>query len=275
MKNRKLKTWVKIVPIIIVCIAIGIGFLSCHTKQEEDPVVIIEPTQTPEVVPSATPLPDWYITQDNKDRLTQLYQDSIAMNKDVKYILSFQNGLVEEAVVQGQTNDEYLSLDWQTKQYRSWGSAVLDVRNESLDDQNILIYGHYVYPERTPDRTIMFTPLVQLFEEENYEENQYFYLMNDEYICTYQVAYVANVPVEDVPGGQAPIVGLEYNFPDYTEEQLTTLFTNLEDYVSYDTGVKISYGDHWVTMQTCIEGNHYQRQIVIGKQIDQQLIKEN
>jgi len=61
--------------------------------------------------------------------------------------------IIEELVVHSSDNNEYLRLSFE-KEYHRYGTIFMDYRN-TLDDQNIIMYGHYVYY----DEDGMFTEL--------------------------------------------------------------------------------------------------------------------
>lgn len=273
MKKRK-NTWKNIIAVIcIAIIAYGAVVLFAYNLHDEEPVTDM-PTPSPSVLPAPSPTlpPEWLLSQEDESRLHDLYEEDHAMNADVKGILSFQSGLIEEPILQGTSNDSYLRTDWKTGGYLSWGSVEMDYRNDPMNDQNTLLYGHYVYPERTPDRTIMFTPLLQLEQQENYADNQFLNIVTDQQIITYQIAYVFDCPIVDVQGGQAPAEGYAFNDLTYDQDSLAYFLDHVKQSEYYDTGVEITDNDRWLTMQTCVEGTDYHREIVIAKEIDRREI---
>ena len=113
-----------------------------------------------------------YSTNDlTQIKVNQEYNKNKKINEDYVGLLKFDSGLIEEDVVQGETNETYLRTDWHTGKYDEEGSVFMDSES-NLADQNITLYGHYVYESYDSSRTHKFTPLELLLEEENYEANK-------------------------------------------------------------------------------------------------------
>ena len=170
------------------------------------------------------------------------------------------------SVVQGETNDTYIRTDWKTMQYDEEGSVFLDYRN-SLDDQNMIIYGHYVYASYDASGTHKFTPLRLLKEEENYEANRYITLQLEDEIRTYEIAmvlYVDTYVAED--GLRYTVPELQYDLTDLGDH-FDTFIVNAEAAAFYDTGIRPVKNDRLLTMQTCVEGNEDLREIVVARLI--------
>lgn len=178
--------------------------------------------------------------------------------------LWFASGLINESVVQGQSNDTYLRTYWKTMEYDSAGSIFMDFRN-SLQDQNIVIYGHYVYLSKDPSGTKMFTPLRFLSEEENYEENKTFYLLLNGEIREYEICVVYYCPLynDNTETGE----DMQYYTTNFTEEYFNTYKAAILKEAFYDTGVDFDYSDRFVTLQTCVENRDDLREIVLAKEV--------
>lgn len=166
----------------------------------------------------------------------------------------FDNGLLQELLVQTIDNEKYLNYAWDLKK-SSHGSAYIDFRN-SLDDQNIIIYGHYVYD----NENIMFGPLHKLTKEENYNDNKYITLKleNEErhYIVTYVYYYVMDSQT------------LKYYETNYDENFFKIYVSELEKKQLYDTGETLNYNDKWLTLQTCVRNRDDLRLIIVAKEIN-------
>ena len=154
-------------------------------------------------------------------------------NSDYRGIIKVGT-LVDEQVVHSDDNEYYLNYNADNEK-DTQGAIFMDYRN-TLDDQNIILYGHYVYY----DENAKFTPLTKLTEQANYEDNKYItFEMMDE-TRTYEIAY-----------------GDEFDsYIDYISQK-----------AFYDTGVNISASDHILTLQTCVRNREDLRLIIVAKQI--------
>ena len=179
-------------------------------------------------------------------------------------LLCFQSGLIHTPVLQSDDVNHYLYRDWKTGEYLSYGSIVMDPENDlSHDDQNTIIYGHYIYESRNPDRTLAFTPLAELMKEENWEANRYVSLITGEEVRYYEIAAVYACPLDSADGYQYAREGFEYNLLSYTKEYMTRYRENIRSCEYYHTGVEFDGNDRFLSLQTCIEGTDSSREIVL------------
>lgn len=183
------------------------------------------------------------------------YAAQKAINEDYIGHLYFESGLVDELVVQGDDNEFYLN-NTAAGEYSTHGAVYMDYRNH-LSDQNLIFYGHYVYD----DETLMFSPLHQLKETENYEVNKKLVLELENEIRQYEIAHVYYYEM----GNE----NLEYFHPVYDQDQLEDYLQNVSEKQFYDTGVSIAEGDRILTLQTCVRNREDLRLIVIAKEIMQ------
>lgn len=185
-------------------------------------------------------------------------------NEDFVGYLEFESGLISIPFVQGQTNDTYIRTNWETMNYDEEGSVFLDANN-SLSDQNLVIYGHYIYPEYDSSRLHKFTPLEKLLKEENYEANKTVYLYLENEIRTYEVVAVYLCPINK---DETTDENLQYYWTKFDSDYFNTTYKqavlNAEE---YDTGVYFGYEDKFLTLQTCVENHSELREIVLLKEI--------
>ena len=182
------------------------------------------PAETPSVI-DETP------TSDQVD-----YAAQKALNQDYLGHLYFESGLVDELTVQGTDNEYYLNYTV-NKEYDSHGAVYLDYRN-TLDDQNLIFYGHYVYA----DESLVFSPLHQLKEESNYENNKKIRLQLENECREYEIAYVYYYEM----GNE----NLEYFHPNYEPEQFENYIANVKEKQFYNTGLDLAEGERMLTLQT-------------------------
>lgn len=271
-KKRKLRTSAKAVILLLVIIAVLAGINVArnikHDSSEETAAASASApvsAQTPE----GTSEPEYaYYTEEQKQTLKDTLAEDQGINSDVVAYLDFPGGLISQPVLLGTVVNEYLYKDWKTGEASTWGSIAIDPRNNlSADEMNTIIYGHYVYRRRTSDRSLVFTPLSELLEQENYEANQYVSLTLPHEIRYYQIASVYDCPMEDVEGGQVTAEELQFNLTEYDEAYFETYMNAVKEHEYYDTGVKVNYGDKLLSLATCIEDHPESREIVLCKEI--------
>ncbi len=250
-KKRKLKKQVKLSIVLVLC-ALVLVFLAVYTKMNSVPQEVMEEVTVEETIaPTPVPTPTPPLVVDEMD-----YAEMKEINADYVGHMWFESGLIDQPVVQGTDNEYYLHVDM-NKEYYSSGTVFMDYRN-TLEDMNLILYGHYVYA----DETLMFSPLHVLEDPENYEENQYIYFGLEDRILKYQVAFVYNFDLYDY---SAPL----YYETSYTEEAWNTYINAVQARVYYDTGVEVTREDRLLSMQTCVRNRDDLRLIVVAKLIEE------
>lgn len=187
-----------------------------------------------------------------KEILLNKYNSRYAINNDYIGEIRIGNNLINEYIVQSDDNEFYLENDF-NKNYYSSGSVFMDFENK-LGDQNLILYGHYVYK----DETIMFSPLHILKNKDNYEENKYIEIDFKDYTKKY---IVSNVFYYDL-GNE----NLEYYYPNYNN--FNEYYNNVKKIDFYDSGVEIKSDDKFITLQTCVRNRDDLRLIVLAKEIE-------
>jgi len=249
---------------VILLILLMLLSTACSKTPEEETPVDPEPEKQEEVV---DPEPEKEVPYENTLDYKELnYQYNTMKSSYGDYVgeIFFESDLVNLPFVQGASNDTYLRTDFQTGQYDSSGSIFMDYRN-TLDDQNIIIYGHYVYLSKDPSGEKKFTPLRFLTEEENYEANKYFYLLLDGELRKYEIASVYYCQLSDAKGYWETDPDMQYYITNYSEGYFNAYKEKIKEVEFYDTGVDFNYEDKFVTLQTCVENREDLREIVLGK----------
>lgn len=249
------------------------GLLAWRLRPAKSPPAAVtdEPVETPAETAAETavpdPVPDW-LDIDAAEEKYRLFRQDHNINKEVKAYLYFTSGLVEQPVVQSSDNSKYLTVNWEDMSYRSYGSAFMDYRNNPETDENIIIYGHYVYERRSPnDRTLMFTPLARLRDEGVYPDNRMVVLMTEDHLYGYELAYVYDCPLVQTEYGEVARDDLQFNLTDYDSDYFAEYTAAIEGVQLYDTGVEIADGERMLSLQTCIEWHEESRQIAVCRQI--------
>lgn len=181
------------------------------------------------------------------------FNENKAINSDYLGDMKIEN-LIDEHFVQTIDNEYYLSHDFNKNEF-SQGTVFLDYRN-SLDDQNIILYGHYVYK----DENAMFSPLHLLKEEENYEKYKNIKLDFGNEVKEYVVSKVYYYMM-----GSETLI---YYNTNYSDEDLNKYLSYVDESKFYDTGVEIGKGDRFLTLQTCVRNRDDLRLIIVAKEIN-------
>ncbi len=246
-RKKRLKKTVVFVLLALVALAVSAGLL---LFQQEKIVVHAFALQSPLLKVKEERSPFGYFNRINERRQKQM-EMLAAVNGD--FIGMIQVGqLFQENVVQCEDNEKYLKTDFEGN-YAGQGTVFLDYRN-TLEDQNLIVYGHYVYY----DETAMFSPLHQLKEEANYTQNRIITLTLKEEIRKYEIAVVYYYEMGNPD--------LEYFHTDYGD-RLMSYLEHIQEKAFYSTGVEIKEEDHLLTLQTCVRDREDLRLIVVAKQI--------
>ena len=137
----------------------------------------------------------------------------------------------------------------------------MDYRN-NLDDQNVIIYGHYFSTlyDKDPERVKAFTPLEKLLEEENFTSNNKLRLVLEDEVREYELFAVYKFDSNDPEFmNYCQYFRTNYNedfFTGFTDDNYYANYIDIVNSVKlYDTGVKLTTKDRTLTLQTCMTPN--------------------
>lgn len=176
------------------------------------------------------------------------------VNDDLIGYLMFDDGLIELPVVQTSDNSYYLTHSFKGK-YSTQGTVFMDMSNQP-DDTNLTLYGHYVYA----DETRMFSPLKQLKTQKGYKEHARATMYFSDHKRQYHVLYVYEYDIED---------DIEYDYTqrDFESEVDWNAFISFAQKQSSIVSTETAqYGDHLLTLQTCVRNHDEKRLIVVLKE---------
>lgn len=256
MKENKVKKLI-IVVLVILLISIGVLFAILNGTKENTEVI-----------------------ENNPSKLNNLYLKDIAeydeysnLNKEFIGIIKFESNLIDLPFVKAEIKttaqdayDKYLRTAWDTMEHDEEGSIFMDPYNH-INDQNLVLYGHYVYPEYDPSGSHKFTPLHLLKEESNYESNKYIDLILKNEVRRYEISNVYYAKT-DTDSDQPLEKGMEYMFSNFNDDALEYYMKRVNEEEFYDTGVEIGPDDKFLTLQTCVENRDDLKLIVIAKEIE-------
>lgn len=250
-KNLKLAAIiVAIITLLVVGLAVGLDVFAPNET------VMITPTPT--ALPTTAPLSE-----------DATFAEKQAFNSEYLGELAFESGLVSESLVQADDNEKYYDLAWNLENSSS-GAAFFDYRN-TLDDQNLIVYGHFVYA----DETKMFSPLHQLKEEENYEANKTITIELETQIREYVVVRVFYYEMDDdslrffIPNYNTQTMDDQY-YTTATEEYFDEYMAAVDEASFYSIDEDLTIEDNWLTLQTCVRDRDDLRLIVLAKEVSRE-----
>lgn len=254
-KNKSLK--ITLIVVLIITILCGVFVIKKISKND------VDNNNKDEVIED--------IVENNHeyDDLIKLYEENKNINDDYVGQLYFDSKLIDLPVVQGDTNDEYMSTDWKTMEYDIGGTIFVDCSNKIDTDQNIIIYGHNFNTSFDPNSEKMFSPLRILREKDNYEDNKIINLFLGDRLLRYQIYATYRVKIVTEDGVQyiaedEPI----YVICNYTNDEFDDYIKRVKERQYYDTGMNVENYDRLLTLQTCIDGQE-DKYIILSKLIDE------
>lgn len=283
-KRRLTKAGKVIVAIVaVLMISLGIyGTTLLFSGSNDDKKV--------EVINTPTTQNEEEVTVD-ADKYNEIYTKYSALNEDYIGYLEWKNNLLydygdekidpypnvivrSKIVEDGEgnvddANNEYMRHDI-THEERSFGQDFMDGEN-AIDsngnptDQNVIVYGHYVYPEKYGVDNLKFTPLHKLKDPSVYEQYDTFTLTFKSQQRTYQVAHAFLYNKSLFNNRQNSPLALNYSVEEFNVymDKIANLYGDF-----LDTGVSIEPTDNFITLQTCVEGRDDQLFFVVAKEIN-------
>lgn len=181
----------------------------------------------------------------------------------------FESKLINEPVVQGETNDTYLRRNYETYKYEILGPVFVDSECNIGEDQNLILYGHNMTTEGDPEHVMRFSPLHRFEEQTNYEENKIIYIAYQDRVDEYVVASVYPISIIVKEDGAQYLKNGEpkYYLTNYSDSQFSEYKEAIKEKQLYNTGVELENGDKLLTLQTCYEYSN-DKLIVLAKYID-------
>ncbi|MDO4198144.1 MAG: class B sortase [Erysipelotrichaceae bacterium] len=270
-KTRKYITVLLILAIILI--PAGLYAYNIYRFSSGDADIPSEPIEEPVTVELSQDQLMWWDNYDiNQDYVGQvrfvsgLIDQSFVQAKSVyredgtAYVFYDENGNVINNVDDYTGNDVYIWTNWKSGEYDyndEGGSVFLDYRN-TLDDQNLIIYGHHFSVWNDESRSKSFTPLEQLLDETNLKDNNVLELILEDEKRTYELwaAYEMDFTSQnDLDNLQYWRTYYDISFNgDKEEGYYQKYINNVETVRLYDTGVNLSTEDKTLTLQTCISG---------------------
>ena len=226
-----------------------------------------EPEKTPVDLP-ATPTPETSMAPEDTETVYIFdpyfeYSHDELKEMNSRYVGKITVGtMIHEVIVHSSNNSDYLDYNLERKP-NGLGTVFMDCNNKrNMSDQNIILYGHYVYY----DDELKFTPLYKMMSQEIFDENKYITLDLIDETRYYEIVSIHYYKIGST--------GKEYDYPNYTE----SYFNGYIDYVRENNRIKteetLDYEDKMLTLQTCVRDRDDLRLIVIAKQLESSPFEE-
>ncbi len=181
------------------------------------------------------------------------YSTLLEINEDTVGWIHIEGTVIDYPVVQGSDNDYYLRRAY-TGSYLHSGTIFLDFRNDYLQDNNLIIYGH------TITKNNMFADLNNYIDPDtgedffwrhnNIEFNNLFFDENYDVFS----AYVVNLDEEDY-----------YLFPRYEGEAWQSYIEEIRERSTVKSELVLSEDDQILTLVTCFPDLPDARTIIHAK----------
>ena len=270
-KHITTKLLISLIILLLLCISLGFYILFKTDTKKEDEIIIDDNPTIDEQIEVKQTFP--YFSKEEFNSYKDINDDYIGQ-------VIFKSGIINEPVVYSKTYAYYLRRNLK-EEYSIQGTIYLDDRN-TLDDQNLILYGHYTreeftdYEEYIPGVRPRFSNLELLLDEDNYIDNKEVYLYLEDEIRTYEIVAVYNCPlIQDEEGNYSYVEdGYEYYITNYSLDEFNEYKNIIEKAMLYDTKQDYSYDDKFLTLQTCVEGRKDIREIVLCKQIKVESIED-
>lgn len=193
-------------------------------------------------------------TGEDEEKITIDFDKLLSINKDAIGWIRFNNDKVNYPIVHTSNKDYYLNHSFDGKINQA-GSIFMDYRNNSLEDKNVVLFGHSMLDGS------MFGSLKDIHDVNffNTEENNYIHIINqDNEVFTYQI--------------------FSYYLIEKEEYYITTSFnsdTEFQNFIntisgrSYkDFNIELNVNDKILTLSTCVgTGNTSERNVIHAKRI--------
>lgn len=241
------------------------------------------------------------VASESYEKIVSRYNDYKQINEDYVGQLIFDSGLINTPVVQAKSlvsntgeyytffdeygstitnqsgytgNDVYAWMNFETMRYdydKNGGSIYMDYHNK-LDDQNVLIYGHFFTKKghKDPGREKAFTPLEDLLKQNAIKEHSTLKFVTNGEIREYKLWAVYKYKTTDpIYLDKCQYYRTNYSFNesngliDY--DYMTKYIEFVNSIKLYDTGVQLTNKDKTLTLQCVPVPNENEYEVCVFK----------
>lgn len=195
-----------------------------------------------------------------KEPVPNPYRDSFLANEDMAAWLQIPGTNIDYPVMwTPQDENTYLYKDFEGRKNQN-GSLILDT-DSCLDplSTNLIIHGHNM------KSGAMFGNLTDYEEESYYKEHRNITLYTEGVQRNYEVIAAFRSQVYKKTD---EVFKFYKFFQADTQEEFDDFYNNIKALSLYDTGVTAQFGDHFLTLSTCVYHVEQGRFVVVAKEVE-------
>ena len=206
--------------------------------------------------------PDELFSDSNMEKLSRIpnpYAESFSTNTDMVGWLNIPGTNVDYPLMWTPGDEEYYLYRDFSKSSNANGCLILDT-DSSLEPltTNLIIHGHNM------KSGAMFGNLTDYEDETFCKEHSNIVLHTRECVRNYEIVAVFR---SQVYRKKDEVFKYYKFFQADTEEEFRDFYENIKELSLYDTGVTAEFGDHFITLSTCVYHVENGRFVVVAKEI--------
>lgn len=211
------------------------------------------PAATPTIIPAPTPVP-------TPEPVVNPYRDSFLANKDMAAWLQIPGTVIDYPVMWTPEDEQYYLYRAFDGSENKNGSLILDT-DSCLDPltTNLIIHGHNM------KSGAMFGTLTDYEKESFYQEHKNIILYTEECQRNYEIIAVFRSQVYKKTD---QVFKFYKFFQAENQEEFDDFYQNIKALSLYDTGVTAEFGDHFLTLSTCVYHVEQGRFVVVAKEVE-------
>ena len=237
--------------------------VSSNAGTDDTQASAVQPTATPEptVAPTPTPTATPELTPTPVPAVENPYKESFLANSDLAAWLQIPGTVIDYPVMWTPEDENYyLYRDFDGSDNKN-GSLILDTDSSLAPlTTNLIIHGHNMRSGA------MFGNLTDYESKDYYEEHRQIILHTQECQRNYEVIAVFR---SQVYRKSDEVFKFYKFFQADTQEEFDDFYHNIKELSLYDTGVTAQFGDHFITLSTCVYHVEQGRFVVVAKEIEQ------
>lgn len=217
------------------------------------PAITPAPSPSPTLTPAPTPVP-------TPEAVVNPYREAFLANEDMSAWIQIPGTNIDYPVMWTPEDEEYyLYRDFDGSDNKN-GCLILDT-DSCLDPltTNLIIHGHNM------KSGAMFGRLTDYQEEAFWQEHKEIILYTEECQRNYEVMAVFR---SQVFRKSENVFKFYQFFQADTQEEFDNFYNNIKEMSLYDTGVTAMFGDHFITLSTCVYHVENGRFVVVAKEIE-------
>lgn len=211
------------------------------------------PAATSTITPAPTPVP-------TPEPVVNPYRDSFLANKDMAAWLQIPGTVIDYPVMWTPEDEQYYLYRAFDGSENKNGSLILDT-DSCLDPltTNLIIHGHNM------KSGAMFGTLTDYEKESFYQEHKNIILYTEECQRNYEIIAVFRSQVYKKTD---QVFKFYKFFQAENQEEFDDFYQNIKALSLYDTGVTAEFGDHFLTLSTCVYHVEQGRFVVVAKEVE-------